>query len=54
MKNGVPFHTALGMPKERADTWRVDDIERRAFSINFSIFEGGKFNWNTMKFEEPK
>jgi hypothetical protein len=54
MKNGVPFHTALSMSKERADAWRIDEIERRAFSINFSIFEGGKFNWNTMRFEESR
>ncbi|MDW3683110.1 hypothetical protein RA280_15395 [Cupriavidus sp. CV2] len=42
------------MPKDRADAWQMDVVERRAFSINFSIFEGGKFNWDTMRFEEPK
>lgn len=42
------------MPKDKADAWRISPIERRAFSIAFSIFEGGKFNWETMRFEEPK
>lgn len=41
--NGVPFDTAF----------QLDDRTRTAFSIVFSEFHGGKFNWSTMRFERP-
>lgn len=53
MKSGVPFHTALRMPRERADAWQLDPTERRAFAINFSILNGAQFDWDAMRFKEP-
>jgi len=53
MKNGVPLHAALGIPKERADALQLDVVERRAFAINFSILAGAQFDWDAMRFKEP-
>lgn len=44
VKNGVPFDTAFAL----------DDVTRAAFCIKFSEFEGHKFNYRTMEFEEPQ
>lgn len=41
--HGVPFDLAF----------QLDDNTRAAFSIIFSQFEGNKFNFNTMTFEDP-
>lgn len=41
MKNGVPFEIAFSMPDEM----------RAAFAINFSQFEGHRFNWDRWAFE---
>ena len=54
MKNGVPFHSAFGMDKSRADRWQVDRVERRAMAITFSIHNGAEFDWEAMRFREPK
>lgn len=54
MKNGVPFQFAFGMVKNRADDWQVDRIERRAMAITFSIFNGAEYDWEAMRFREPK
>jgi hypothetical protein len=32
----------------------LDDLTRAAWSIVFSEFEGHAFNWDAMRFEEPK
>lgn len=42
--NGVPFDLAF----------QLDEMTRAAFAIVFSGFHGAKFNWNTMRFEDPK
>jgi len=44
VKNGVPFDVAFSL----------DDLERTAYAIAFSEMEGAKFNWDSMRFEEPK
>lgn len=44
VKSGVPFDTAFAL----------DDPMRQAFCIIFGEMEGGKFNWASMAFEEPK
>jgi len=31
----------------------LDDVTRGAYSIIFSEFEGAKFNWQTMRFDDP-
>ncbi len=41
MKNGVPFDVAFEM----------DDLYRTAMAINFSRFEGAKFNIDRMEWE---
>jgi hypothetical protein len=43
VKNGVPFDVAFQM----------DEILRAAMAIKFAEFEGSKFNWHTMDFENP-
>lgn len=43
VRNGVPFDVAF----------QLDDNTRTAFAIIFSGFEGAKFNWNRMVFEDP-
>ena len=43
VKNGVPWDVAFG----------VEETLRLAMCITFSIMEGHKFNWNTMRYEEP-
>ncbi len=40
--NGVPFDVAF----------QVEPDIRMAMAIRFSIFHGGKFNFETMRFEE--
>lgn len=47
MRNGVPFDLLF----ECVD---LADYERLAMSVMFSEFEGNKFNWETMMFEERK
>lgn len=42
VKNGVPFDTAF----------QLDEVTRAGFCIIFAGFEGAKFNWNTMAFED--
>ncbi len=42
VKNGVPFDLAFS----------IDDELRTAMAIQLSIFEGNKFNIDTMMFEE--
>lgn len=54
MKNGVPFHSAFGMTKLRADDWQIDKIERRAMAITFSCLNGAEYDWEAMKFREPR
>jgi hypothetical protein len=53
MKNGVPFEVAFGIAPENRATAVLDDVERRAASIVFGMFEGHKFNFDTMQFEKP-
>lgn len=50
MKNGVPFNTAFGV----REGWRVDKVERRAMAITFSCFNGAEYDWEAMKFREPR
>lgn len=42
--NGIPFDVAFSLP----------DLERTAFSIVFSEFEGNEFDFNAMSFKERK
>ncbi len=49
MKNGVPFHLAF-----ESDPSRLDQVERAAFSIVLSEFEGNEFNWDSMRFKDDK
>lgn len=42
MRNGIDLDVAMNM---------AEPI-RAAFAINFSVFEGHKFNWTTWEFEE--
>ena len=46
VKHGVPFHVVFG------EVARINDIERAAMAINFSIFEGAEFDWNAMRFKD--
>jgi hypothetical protein len=41
--NGVPFDLAF----------QLDEMTRTAFSIIFSQFHGGKFDWGSMRFVDP-
>lgn len=43
-RNGVPWHTALAMAED----------ERMALTIIFGTFEGGRFNWDRLEWEERK
>ena len=43
-RGGIPFDVAFSL----------DDRDRAAWCIIVSEFEGNKFNWRTMSFEEPK
>jgi hypothetical protein len=54
MRNGVPFHNALGMTSEEAARVRLDTVERTAMTIIFSEFEGNRFNWSTMTWDTSK
>ena len=44
MHNGVPFDVAFAL----------DEITRAAWSIICSEFNGSKFNWRTMSWEQPE
>jgi hypothetical protein len=44
VKNGIPFDVAF----------QLDDLTRTAWSIVFSEMAGNQFDWNSMKFVEPK
>ncbi len=54
MRNGVPFHVAFGLSSRHAEALALDRTERAAMSVIFSEFEGNKFNWELMEFEETK
>lgn len=44
VKSGVPFDTAF----------TLDDQMRQGLCIVVGELDGGKFNWASMAFEEPK
>lgn len=45
MRSGIPFDVAFAL----------DQQQRIAWSVIFSEFESGKkFNWATLKYEDPK
>jgi hypothetical protein len=44
VKHNVPFDVAFAL----------DDVTRAAFSIVFSEFEGSKFDWERLRFEDPE
>ena len=46
--HGVPFHVAFRV----SPTYRLDDMTRHALSIICSEFEGRRFNWSAMRFDE--
>ena len=52
MRNGVPFEMAFRT--EPGGEVRLNDAMRRALCIICSEFEGRRFNWNSMQFEDPK
>lgn len=41
--NGVPFEVAF----------KMGELDRAAFAIIFSQFQGGEFDWDRMAFKEP-
>ena len=43
MKNGVEFDVAFSL----------DDAKAMAWAIIFGQFEGGKWNWNTFRWDKP-
>lgn len=43
VKNGVPYDVAFSL----------DPTELQAYTIIFGEFEGKKFNWGSMQFEDP-
>jgi len=49
--HGVPFHTAFRVNPEQ---FQMDATTRAALCIICSEFEGRKFNWGKMRFEEDK
>ncbi|MBB5508158.1 hypothetical protein [Paraburkholderia atlantica] len=52
LKNGAPFHVAFDIDRSDVDSFRMDHVERRAMCIVMGQLEGGKFNWNSMEFED--
>ena len=54
MHNGVPFRAAFDMSPAEEASLKLDAPERAAFSIVFSQFEGGLFDWDRMAWEERK
>lgn len=54
VKNGVPFAAAFGLRVAEAAVLRLDAIERMAFSIVLSEFEGNEFDWQSMEFKNRK
>jgi hypothetical protein len=45
VRSGIPFDVAFSL----------DDVTRAAWCITFSEFEGNRFNWSTMEFDDdPK
>ncbi len=52
MKNGVPFHVALGHRSDAPQPVQLDKIERMAMSITFSELEGGEFDFNSMSWRK--
>lgn len=54
MKNGVPFHIALGMTRAEADALVLSKTERIAMSIMFGEIKGSKFNWRDFDWEKPQ
>ena len=52
MKNGIPFEVAFGIAPENKEAAHLNKLERRAASIIFGIYDGGKFNYDTMQFEK--
>jgi hypothetical protein len=44
VSKGVPFDVAFGL----------DDVTRAAFTISFSEMDGATFDWQAMRFVEPK
>lgn len=54
MKNGVPFEIAFGIEPENRKVAYLDALEREAAAIHFAIFDGGKFNFDTMQFEDSQ
>jgi len=54
MRNGVAMHAAFGMTRAEMDMVRLDAAERSALAIMFSEFEGARFSWNRMEFEDRK
>ena len=44
MHNHVPFDLAF----------QLDEVQRAAFAIIFTQFNGGRFNWDTFTFEDSK
>ncbi len=51
MRSGVPFGAAFGLSPGDEAGIRLSDVERTAFAIVFSEFEGaGRFDFETMSF----
>jgi len=49
--HGVPFHVAFRTDPEK---FRMDDVTRTALFIICAEFEGRRFNFSTMSFEEDE
>lgn len=51
VRNGVPFDVAF---RTAPGEFRMGDATRRALCVICGEFEGRRFNWSSMKFEDPK
>lgn len=54
MKGGVPFRVAFGLSEKELATFELTEGERFAISIQLSEFEGGKWDWHSLRWIEDK
>lgn len=50
--NGVPFNIAMGLSEKEEKEIYLSHEESFAYSIIFSEFNGGKFNFDKWRFED--
>jgi hypothetical protein len=54
VKNGVPFHIALGQWSDAPQPIKLDRLERMAMAITMSEHEGAHFDFHTMSWRKPE